>query len=109
MTVLEISAYMRGVVTRFIFFYSPVKFEDSMGRIWPVPLEYSLGDLRTVVRSKFVDHPGAEKVEAGNYLPLLMNQLDHNPDMFSHTSLDNHELPAGMTVVMAMEITCIVE
>ena len=52
---------------RFSWLQAPLRLEDSLGRIIPVPAEYDWNMLNAVVRSKFATGPGRHKVAAGDY------------------------------------------
>jgi hypothetical protein len=90
------------VDTRHTFFQAPVKVEDALGRIWPVPSEYSVDDLHAIIRRKFVDQPGHAEIEAGNY--EIFNQ--ENGLQTISTGRDIILVP-GMSVVMALLVKSI--
>ncbi|CZR53521.1 uncharacterized protein PAC_03400 [Phialocephala subalpina] len=46
---------------------SPVKFEDALGRVIPVPSEYGWETLEAVIQAQFKTGPGQEKVLSGEY------------------------------------------
>jgi hypothetical protein len=68
---------MVSIDTRYTFFQVPIKVEDALGRIWPVPSEYSISDFHAIISSKFMEQPGQDEVKAGNY--ELFNQKNSQP------------------------------
>jgi hypothetical protein len=89
---------MTSVDTRYTFFAEPMKFEDALGRIWPVPSEYSLNDLHAILLSKFIGKPGQDDVEAGNYELSTRSGLPIGANRKEFASLP------GMHVIMAVII-----
>ena len=47
---------------RHTWFQDPVKFEDALGRIIPVPSEYDHAKLYAIIREQFETGPGRQKV-----------------------------------------------
>ena len=92
---------MARVDNRFTFFQAPIRVEDALGRVWPIPSEYSMDDLQAVIRSKFKGQPGHTEIEAGNY--EILNQQE------SHQAITgNHALTPGMNIVMAVVMQSVV-
>lgn len=46
---------------------APVKFEDALGRVIPVPSEYTMGDLSALIRHRFREGPGSDEVSKGYF------------------------------------------
>jgi hypothetical protein len=77
--------------------------EDALGRIWPVPSEYSIDDLHAIVNARFVDQPGEAEINAGNY--EIFNQKNN----LQVVSADgNIPIIPGMSVVMAILVKSVV-
>lgn len=53
--------------TRWTFFQDPVMLEDALGRKLPIPSEYDLSLLDTILKHRFRTGPGASQVCAGDY------------------------------------------
>jgi hypothetical protein len=94
---LEIRSSLNGIQTQHTFFQSPVRVEDALGRVWPIPSEYSTADLHALVRSKFIGSPGQIDVETGNY--EVFNQQNHRQIIVAEA---NASLIPGMRVTMAV-------
>jgi hypothetical protein len=92
---------MARVDTRFTFFQAPVRVEDALGRVWPVPSEYSMDDLQAILLSKFIGQPGHGEIEAGNY--EVINQQDSRQAITA-----NHALTPGMNIVVAIVMQSVV-
>lgn len=86
--------------TRWTFFQSPVRFEDALGRVFPVPSEYSFEELELLIKHRFKEGPGREQVEAGDY--ELFNQKNSKQTISSSSFLKT--LLPGMRVNMAILI-----
>ncbi|RAL61854.1 hypothetical protein DID88_002917 [Monilinia fructigena] len=65
--VQELRVMAPAVDTRFTYFQAPVKVEDALGRVFPVPSEYSFGDLQALIQHRFKVGPGHSQVSNGNY------------------------------------------
>ena len=52
---------------RHTWFQSPVKLEDALGRILPIPSEYDYSKVEAIIKAHFKDGPGRQKVLAGSY------------------------------------------
>ncbi|MCJ1422765.1 hypothetical protein MMC29_000645 [Sticta canariensis] len=79
---------------------SPVKFEDALGRVMPIPSEYNWEKVEAVIMAQFSTGPGHEKVFAGEYELY---------DSISGTTLSRDEYTdspffPGMTITMAIII-----
>lgn len=100
--VLDIHSFMkgRGIDTRWTFFQQPVRVEDALGRIFPVPSEYSVEQLQLIIRDRFKEGPGHEDVQAGNY--ELFNTKNSSQTLES-LSLDR--LLSSMSLTMAILIS----
>ncbi|KAE8442464.1 hypothetical protein EG329_003307 [Mollisiaceae sp. DMI_Dod_QoI] len=53
--------------TRYTWAQAPVRFEDALGRVIPVPSEYGWDTLEAVIQARFKNDPGQEKVLSGEY------------------------------------------
>ena len=49
------------------WFQEPIRFEDALGRLLPVPAEYSWSKLEAIILDQFRTGPGHDKVFAGEY------------------------------------------
>lgn len=91
---LEIRANNMLIDTKRTYFQAPFRVEDALGRIWPVPSEYSANDLHAIVQSKFLGQPGEGEIKAGNY------------ELFQHQ--DSKKIivaDRGITLLPGMHIT----
>ena len=52
---------------RFTWFQEPVKFEDALGRVLPIPSEYNYGMVTAIIRDQFRSGPGHRLVLAKQY------------------------------------------
>ncbi|KAL9046037.1 MAG: hypothetical protein Q9214_001031 [Letrouitia sp. 1 TL-2023] len=52
---------------RHTWFQPPCRFENALGRVIPVPSEYSLSQLRAIISEQFKAGPGHENVLFGEY------------------------------------------
>jgi hypothetical protein len=95
--VLEIRSSLTGPDPRFSWFQVPVKVEDALGRIFPVPSEYSFSELECIIRMKFANSPGYDEVMAGNY--ELSNRKNSKHVLSDDGSVS---LLPGMSIVMAI-------
>lgn len=102
---------------RFTWFQEPVKFEDALGRIFPIPSEYngrvrhrimptqqlSIADcqcfqkVEAIMLDQFRDGIGYQKVSTGNY--ELFNSLDSSQIV---TLSEDECLTPGLAITMAM-------
>lgn len=56
-----------SIDTRWTFFQSPHIFEDALGRVYPIPSEYDIDLIRTIIKNKFRQLPGYRQILLGNY------------------------------------------
>lgn len=79
---------------------SPVKFEDALGRVIPIPSEYNWDMVEAVIMAQFSTGPGHEKVFAGEYeLYDSVGGTTVSRDEYTGSPF----LP-GMTITMAIVI-----
>ncbi|PMD29355.1 hypothetical protein L207DRAFT_445554 [Hyaloscypha variabilis F] len=52
---------------RYTWAQAPVKFEDALGRILPVPSEYDWDKLEAIIHAQFKKGPGYDKVRSNEY------------------------------------------
>ncbi|KAF4624899.1 hypothetical protein G7Y89_g13272 [Cudoniella acicularis] len=52
---------------RYTWVQAPVKFEDALGRVIPVPSEYDWDKLEAIIQAQFKTGPGQTKVRSGEY------------------------------------------
>lgn len=97
--VLEIQSSLLSPDIRWAHFQMPVKVEDALGRIFPVPSEYCLADLRNIIQHRFKEGPGHLQVAAGDYELFNTKNSKQNFNSRSHLAL----LP-GQTITMAILI-----
>lgn len=64
--ILQLQASL-PVDIRWTHFQAPVKVEDALGRIFPVPSEYDLSDLHALIRHRFRKGPGNREIGAGSF------------------------------------------
>ncbi|KAL9614304.1 MAG: hypothetical protein Q9167_001187 [Letrouitia subvulpina] len=81
------------------WFQPPCRFEDALGRVLPVPSEYSFSQLQAIISDQFRTGPGRENVLFGEY--ELFNRLDTSQRL-SGSELDG--LVPGMDITMAFVI-----
>lgn len=98
--VLDLQFSKLTVDTRWTFFQSPVKVEDALGRIFPIPSEYSIDELELLIKHRFKEGPGHEQVEAGDY--ELFNTKNSKQTIGSSSFMTT--LLPGMHVTMAILI-----
>ena len=84
---------------RHTYFQDPVKFEDALGRILPIPSEYDFCKVSAIIREQFKHGPGHRKVIANQYELFNARYSD------SQLTRDNwtHFLP-GAYVKMAVVV-----
>lgn len=97
--VIELRASIPSIDTRHTFFQAPVKVEDALGRIFPVPSEYSFDDLEAIVQRRFRKGPGQRQVTAGDY--EFYNARNTKQVISSDSGIG---LLPGMNVTMAIYI-----
>ncbi|RMJ14835.1 hypothetical protein CDV36_005458 [Fusarium kuroshium] len=81
------------------WFQDPVRFEDALGRVLPIPSEYGWSKVHAIIVDHFSTGPGSDKVKAEEY--LLFNTLDSSQILLQrHTE----SLIPGMSITMAFII-----
>ena len=102
--------------TQHTYFQQPVKFEDALGRVLPVPSEYGWGvnfsclplrsngayfmqKINAIILDQFSASPGHEKVLSGEY--ELFNSIDTKQTL---SPSEIGTLIPGMSVTMAFVI-----
>ena len=102
--------------TQHTWFQQPVKFEDALGRLPPVPSEYSWGvgascvsdllrtrkirqKINAIILDQFKSGPGCEKVLCGGY--ELFNTIDSRQRL---STSDLEALVPVMSITMAFVI-----
>ncbi|KAJ3543170.1 hypothetical protein NM208_g3725 [Fusarium decemcellulare] len=81
------------------WFQDPVRFEDALGRVLPIPSEYGWSKVHAIIVDQFSTGPGSDKVKAKEY--LLFNSLDSSQILLEpHTKA----LTPGMSITMAVII-----
>lgn len=85
--------------TRFTWAQAPVKFEDALGRVYPIPSEFSFGTLRVIIEQRFRNVPGSSYVKRGLYEVYNARK----PREFLSDAEDMQLLP-GMQLTMAVLI-----
>lgn len=95
--VSEIRSMMPSLDRRFDYFQTPVRVEDALGHVFPVPSEYSFGDLEAIINHKFKEGPGAFQVRDGDY--EIFNSRNRK---YVVTSTDKIDLLPGMHLTMAV-------
>ncbi|KAL9622041.1 MAG: hypothetical protein Q9160_003540 [Pyrenula sp. 1 TL-2023] len=88
---------MALIDTNHTYFQTAVKVEDTIGRIWPVPAEYSTAELHAVILQKFIGHCSHWQLKSGNY--ELFNE---NSRQRAISIGDNMPLNPGMSIKMAV-------
>ncbi|KAK4158665.1 hypothetical protein QBC43DRAFT_10485 [Cladorrhinum sp. PSN259] len=94
---LEIRSTLNGIQTQHTFFQAPVRVEDALGRVWPIPSEYSTADLHALIRNRFIGSPGQVDVEMSNY--EVFYHQDHRQTIAAEA---NTSLIPGISVTMAV-------
>ncbi|KAK3375630.1 hypothetical protein B0T24DRAFT_664789 [Lasiosphaeria ovina] len=85
--------------TRWTHLQSPVKVEDALGRQFPMPSEYSIGDLLALIQHRFREGPGQPEVTRGKF-----NLFDRRNSVAMATqNLETRLLP-GLDIVMSIII-----
>lgn len=84
---------------RYTWFQAPVKFEDALGRVFPIPSEFDWLKIEGIILAHFSTGPGHAKVAAGEY--ELFDPLDSS-GVISKSSFDG--LRPGMSLTMAFII-----
>ncbi|KAK4210715.1 hypothetical protein QBC37DRAFT_485230 [Rhypophila decipiens] len=86
------------VDTRWTYFQPPVKVEDALGRVFPVPSEYSMSELHALLRCRFRKGPGRKLVEYGDF--KLTNR--RNKAMVDRACMP--DLLPGLDIIMSIII-----
>lgn len=84
---------------RYTWVQEPIKFEDAMGRVIPIPSEYNWGKLEAIIMAQFDNGPGYKKICAGEY--ELFNTLDCSQII---SRAENEVLTPGLSITMAIII-----
>lgn len=97
---VKMQATSPNIDLRLTWAQSPVRFEDALGRVMPIPSEYNWDKVEAVIMAQFSTGPGHEKVFAGEYELY---------DSVSGTTLSRDEytdspLLPGMMITMAIII-----
>lgn len=95
--VLELRSIIPNVDTRFTYFQAPVRVEDALGRIFPVPSEYTPGDLEAIIQRRFKIGPGHTQVQSGSF--QLLNSSNRAQIISASRTL---ALRPGMSLTMAI-------
>ncbi|KAM7219471.1 hypothetical protein V8F06_005205 [Rhypophila decipiens] len=64
---LQASVSAISVDTKWTYLQAPVKVEDALGRVFPVPSEYSMCELHALLRYRFRNSPGRKQVKNGDF------------------------------------------
>ncbi|RTE85301.1 hypothetical protein BHE90_000154 [Fusarium euwallaceae] len=81
------------------WFQDPVRFEDALGRVLPIPSEYGWSKVHAIILDHFSTGPGSDKVKAEEY--LLFNSLDSSQTLLQRQT---ESLIPGMSITMAFII-----
>ncbi|KAI8653340.1 hypothetical protein NCS55_01319500 [Fusarium keratoplasticum] len=81
------------------WFQDPVRFEDALGRVLPIPSEYGWSKVHAIIMDHFSTGPGSDKVKAEEY--LLFNSLDSSQILLQART---EGLMPGMSITMAFII-----
>ncbi|EEU37031.1 uncharacterized protein NECHADRAFT_86719 [Fusarium vanettenii 77-13-4] len=81
------------------WFQDPVRFEDALGRVLPIPSEYGWSKVHAIILDHFSTGPGSGKVKAEEY--LLFNSLDSSQILLQART---ESLMPGMSITMAFII-----
>ena len=65
--VLEIRNTLAPIDPRWTFFQAPLVIEDALGFKFPVPSEYDFELLNAIIKHRFIEGPGSDEVQAGDY------------------------------------------
>ena len=82
---------------RHTWFQDPVKLEDALGRILPIPSEYNYSKVEAIVKDQFKAGPGRQRVLQGDYELFDAKNSNHMISNSEWTGL----LP-GMNIKMAI-------
>ncbi|KAF2655323.1 hypothetical protein K491DRAFT_433694 [Lophiostoma macrostomum CBS 122681] len=81
------------------WFQTPVKFEDALGRVFPIPSEFDWPKIIAIIEVHFAEGPGHQKIAAGEY--ELFDPLNRN-EVISPLSFEG--LRPGMSLTLAFVI-----
>ncbi|KAH7401764.1 hypothetical protein DE146DRAFT_440850 [Phaeosphaeria sp. MPI-PUGE-AT-0046c] len=84
---------------QYTWFQAPIKFEDALGRVLPIPSEFDWLKLEAIIFAQFASGPGTDKVKAGEY--ELFDPLNRNQNITKGAS---QPLRPGMSITMAFII-----
>ncbi|KAF2182465.1 hypothetical protein K469DRAFT_690916 [Zopfia rhizophila CBS 207.26] len=84
---------------QYTWFQAPVKFEDALGRVFPIPSEFDWLKVEAIIAAHFSTGPGHAKVAAGEY--ELFDPLDSS-EVISKSNFNG--LRPGMSLTMALII-----
>ncbi|KAI9640354.1 hypothetical protein NHQ30_011099 [Ciborinia camelliae] len=101
--ILKLVQELRGMApaedSRFTYFQAPTKVEDALGRVFPVPSEYSLGALQAIIQHRFKDGPGQPQVSNDDY-EIFNNK--NRKQIMSEASCNICGLPPGSMLIMTI-------
>ncbi|KAM7182783.1 hypothetical protein V8F20_012840 [Naviculisporaceae sp. PSN 640] len=95
---LQSSVSAMNVDARWSYFQSPVRVEDALGRVFPVPSEYSMCQLHAILRYRFRKGPGDLQVRHGDF--ILTDR--RNKRELNRSSMP--ELQPGLDIIMSIVI-----
>ncbi|KAM7186431.1 hypothetical protein V8F33_011824 [Rhypophila sp. PSN 637] len=98
---LQASVSAISVDTRWTYFQAPVKVEDALGRVFPVPSEYSMCELEALLRCRFRKGPGRKQVRYGDF--KLTDR--RNKAVINRATMP--ELIPGLDIIMSIVISVI--
>jgi hypothetical protein len=81
---------------QYTWFQSPVRFEDALGRVFPIPSEFDWPKVEAIITAHFSTGPGHAKVASGEY--ELFDPLDSR-EIISESSFTM--LRPGSSLTMA--------
>ncbi|KAF8846426.1 hypothetical protein BDZ45DRAFT_609009 [Acephala macrosclerotiorum] len=84
---------------QFTWAQAPVKLEDALGRIIPIPSEYDWGKVYAVIQAQFSSGPGSMKVRSGEF--ELLEFVNGQPSTFN---IRQAPIRPGMSIIMAIII-----
>lgn len=93
---LQASISTTTVDTRWTYFQAPTRVEDALGRVFPVPSEYSMSELHALLRYHFRKGPGSQQVRNGDF--KLTDR--RNRAVLNRVSMP--ELLPGLDIVMSI-------
>jgi len=96
---MHIQTSISSIDTRFTYFQAPIKVEDALGRVFPLPSEYTYNDLNALIRTRFQEGPGRHEVITGAY-----EFSDSKNSKRLITSDNSYSLSPGMSITMAIII-----